>query len=466
MTVNGAGIEADTGFAVHDPATDEACGWAPECSLRQLDEVMEGARSAGPRWARDETARRDALELAAEVIDAHAEELSTILTAEQGKPMAEARGEAGRAAQWLRHYAEVEIPVEVLRDDEAERVEVVRCPVGVVAAITPWNAPLMLASWKLGPALRSGNTVVLKPSPFAPLATLRLGEILREVFPAGVLNVVSGGSELGASMSAHPVVRQVSFTGSVEVGKKVAVAAAADLKRTTLELGGNDAAIVLDDADPTLIAHSIFWSAFRNCGQVCSAIKRVYAPAALYDALVEELAAIATKVRVGPGREAGVELGPLTTGSQLDRVVELIDDARGAGGRVVAGGERLSSPGNFLTPAVVAGLGAGARLVEEEQFGPVLPIVSYDALEDALDQANASHYGLSGSVWGTDSERVDGVASRLECGRVGVNVHPGIGPDQPFGGWKWSGSGAAENGMEALRGYTEVQVRYTAKGRT
>lgn len=458
MTVNGESVSGDETFAVVDPAIGKVCGRAPQCSSQQLDDAMVSAVAAAGTWGASDEDRRQILRRAATTIDEHGIELATILTTEQGKPLGEARAEVARSAQWLKYFADLELAEPPPRVG-AERAELVRRPLGVVAAVTPWNAPLMLACWKLGPALRAGNTVVLKPSPFTPLSTLRMGELLAPVLPPGVLNVVSGGDELGAQLTSHPVPRKISFTGSVPTGKKVAVAAAADLKRVTLELGGNDPALVLDDADPAAIADALFWSAFRNCGQVCSAVKRVYVPETLHDRLVAELVRRARAVRVGGGFDEGVELGPVNNEPQLARVEELIDDARHHGATVAAGGIRLPGAGLFYAPTVLTGVGPGTRVVDEEQFGPVVPVVAYRDVEDALEQANASHFGLSASVWGADGARAAEVGVRLQAGRVGMNVHPGISPDVPFGGWKWSGIGL-ENGLAALDEYTQLQVVY------
>jgi acyl-CoA reductase-like NAD-dependent aldehyde dehydrogenase len=458
MTVNGEAVSGDDSFAVVDPARGEECGRAPLCSPQQLDDAMAAAEAAADTWSTSDEDRRRTLRRAAATIDEHGAELATILTTEQGKPLGDARAEVARCVQWLEYFADVEL-AEPPAYVAGEGAELVRRPLGVVAAITPWNAPLMLACWKLGPALRAGNTVVLKPSPFTPLSTLRMGELLAPVMPPGVVNVVSGGDELGAQLTNHPVPRKISFTGSVPTGKKVAVAAAADLKRVTLELGGNDPALVLDDADPAAIADALFWSAFRNCGQVCSAVKRVYVPEALHDRLVDELARRARAVRVGPGFDDGVELGPVNNAAQLARVEELVDDARHHGATVAAGGIRLRGAGLFYAPTVLTGVGQGIRVVDEEQFGPVVPVVAYRDVEDAVAQANATHFGLSASVWGTDGARAAEVGARLQAGRVGMNVHPGISPDVPFGGWKWSGIGL-ENGLAALHEYTQLQVVY------
>ena len=399
----------------------------------------------------------------ASAITRHADELARLLTLEQGKPLAKAFGEIAGAAKWFTYTARLELPVEVALDNDRVRVEVRRRPHGVVAAITPWNYPVSLAVWKIAPALLAGNTMVLKPSPFTPLATLRLGEILRDVLPAGVLNVVSGGDELGAWMTTHPAVRKISFTGSVATGKLVAAAAAPDLKRVTLELGGNDPAIVLQDADVPRVAKRLFWGAFENCGQVCSAIKRVYVPESLYGAMLTELGELARGVHVGDGLEPDSQIGPLNNLPQFERVQELVEDAKQSGAKVVAGGHRLGDRGYFYAPTIVGELSDGVRLVDEEQFGPALPVVPYTDLDDAVERANATHFGLSGSVWSSDVAAAEEVAGRLECGTAWVNQHLNVLPHAPFGGAKWSGIGV-ENGPWGLLGFTEIQTINVAKG--
>jgi len=320
----------------------------------------------------------------------------------------------------------------------------------------------MLAVWKIAPALLAGNTVVIKPSPYTPLTTLKLGEILRSVVPPGVVNVVSGGNDLGGWMTTHPIPRKISFTGSVATGKKVNTAAAPDLKRVTLELGGNDAAILLGDIDVKSTAQKVFWGAFENSGQICSAIKRVYVPEKLYGSVVAELQEIAKTVKVGNGLEAGVQLGPLNNKMQYDKVREMIEDAKKHGAKIVTGGQQLSNKGYFIAPTIVSEISDGVRLVDEEQFGPALPVIPYRNVEDAVERANATHYGLSGSVWSADPEKAAAVARELECGSAWVNQHLAIAPNLPFGGAKWSGIGV-ENGPWGLLGFTEIQVVNVAK---
>jgi acyl-CoA reductase-like NAD-dependent aldehyde dehydrogenase len=462
MTISGEAVPTAETFDVINPATGKAHAQAPQATKEQLDAAFDSSAKAYRDWKLDEPARREALKAAAGVLMASAGDIAPVLTAEQGKPLAEANIEVFGAAIWLQYFADLELPREVIQDDDAAFVEVIRRSLGVVAAITPWNFPLILASWKIAPALLAGNTMVLKPSPFTPLSTLKLGEVLRGVLPPGVLNVVTGGDDLGAWMTSHPVPRKISFTGSVATGKKVAAAAAPDLKRVTLELGGNDPAIVLDDADAATVADKIFDAAFANNGQVCSAIKRVYVPEALYGDVVDALAAKAKSTKVGDGMEADTKLGPINNKPQYERVKELVDDAVSSGARAVTGGKPMDSDGYFFEPTILADITDGTRIVDEEQFGPALPVISYRDLDDAVERANATHFGLSGSVWSADASRAADVASRLECGTAWANTHLALAPHQPFGGAKWSGIGV-ENGPWGLYGFTELQVLHRSK---
>ncbi len=462
MTIAGDSVPTGETFGVRNPATGEVFAQAPECSREQLDAAFDAAHKAGRDWKSDEAARRAALLKVADVLMASTGELAPVLTSEQGKPLGDAGIEVFAAAIWCQYFANLETPPQVIQDDAEAHVEVVRRPLGVVAAITPWNFPLTLAFWKIAPALLAGNTMVLKPSPYTPLSTLKVAELLRDVLPPGVLNVVSGGDDLGAWMTSHPVPRKISFTGSIETGKKVAASAAPDLKRVTLELGGNDPAIVLDDADPATVAKAIFAGAFNNNGQVCSAIKRVYVPEALYDDVVDALAVHANAVKVGDGTDPESKLGPINNAPQFERVKELVADALSQGARAVTGGHAMDRPGYFFEPTILAGLSDGTRIVDEEQFGPALPVISYRDLGDAVDRANATHFGLSGSVWSADPDRAAKVAAELECGTAWINTHLALSPQQPFGGFKWSGVGV-ENGPWGLAEFTEFQAVHRSK---
>jgi acyl-CoA reductase-like NAD-dependent aldehyde dehydrogenase len=458
MTIAGASRVGDTSFAVLDPATDELVGEAPQCGETDLDTAMNAAQAAFPAWAKDKAARREMLHAAAEKVRSAAADLGTLFVREQGRPLRQAAGEISVSASWLDYYADLELEAEPLVDGPGYRAVMDRRPLGVVAAITPWNAPVLLAMWKIAPALAAGNTMVLKPSPVAPLTLLAIGDLLRDVLPLGVLNVISGEEPLGSMMIDHPVPRKISFTGSVTVGKAVAVRAAQDLKRVTLELGGNDPAILLDDVDVDAVADDLFYSAFMNCGQICEAVKRVYVPEDLHGPLVDALADRARAAKVGNGLDPTTQIGPLTVAAQRDRVDGLVRDAVAHGGRIVAGGRKIEGTGNFYQPTIVAGVTDGIRLVDEEQFGPALPVIAYRNLDDVVARCNGSMYGLTASVWSPDEERAGNVGRRLQVGKAKVNGHGRLPvPHVPFGGIKWSGIGV-ENGLPGLHEYTTIQV--------
>ena len=457
MTINGAPVASSTTFEVVNPATGKVEAQAPDCTPAQLDAAVAAAQEAGRAWSADVDERRKSMLRLAEAITAAADELTADLVLETGKPVPVAASEPGICAMWLQVFAGMEIPRSVLQDDESALIEVAHRPVGVVAAITPWNFPLGLAMWKIAPALLAGNTVVLKPSPFTPLATLRLGAIMGEVLPPGVVNVVTGGDELGRALVAHPGPRMVTFTGSVPGGKSVAAAAGADLKRVTLELGGNDATILMSDVDLAAAVPRILGTAFFNSGQACALPKRIYVPDALYEDAVDAFAAAASAIEVGP------QMGPLSTRPQYERVRALAAEAVSGGARAATGGAPVDGPGFFFQPTILADVADDARVVAEEQFGPVLPVLRYSAVDDAVARANATMFGLCGSVWGADADAARAVAERLECGTTFVNTHAALLPTVPFRGAKWSGVGV-ENGTEGLLAFTEPQVVHTARG--
>ncbi|MGA5573123.1 aldehyde dehydrogenase family protein [Streptomyces pseudogriseolus] len=430
-------------FPVVDPATGDVFDEAPDQQPDELDAVIDRAQRSWSGWRTDPAARTTALRAAADAVEAAGEVLARSLTREQGKPLAESYAEVARTAARLRYFADLAPRTRPIDDGRPVRSEIRWRSLGPVAAIVPWNFPLQLAAAKFAPALAAGNTVVLKPSPFTPLATRMLGSVLAAVLPEDVLTVVTGRDPLGARLVSHPGIRHVTFTGSVPTGRAVARAAAASLTRVTLELGGNDAAVLLDDVDMERIADRLFWAAFRNCGQVCMAVKRLYVPARLYADVVEALAQRAKTVAVGPGLDPATELGPVNNAPQLARVEELVRQALADGARVAAGGHRLDGPGYFFAPTVLADVPPDSPVVTEEQFGPVLPVLPYRSLDEAVEAANGTGFGLGGSVWGTDLDRAEAVAERLDCGTAWVNHHAELSLAQPFAGVKDSGVGVA-----------------------
>jgi acyl-CoA reductase-like NAD-dependent aldehyde dehydrogenase len=456
--IDGELVAGNEWFEVINPATGQAFARAPRVSRPELDRAVASARRAFNSWRATPLAeRRAAIVRMAGILTDNTAALAQLLTQEQGKPLGQARDEISRAASQSVGMAQILISDELLEESAERRIELKYFPLGVVGVITPWNAPINLAAGPLVAALYTGNTVVLKPSPYTPLCTLKIAALLREVFPPGVLNVVAGPDELGEWMTAHPGIDKISFTGSVATGKQVMASCAGNLKRFTLELGGNDAAIVLDDVDPRAIAPKLFFSAFVNSGQVCMAIKRIYAHESIYEELCGALAEEATKARVGSGLDPDVQLGPIQNLEQYQKIIAILNDTTAQGARILAGGRVPAGPGYFFPPTIVADIDDRARLVQEEQFGPILPVLKYSDPEDALRRANDTRFGLSGSVWGTDVERATRLAARLEVGTAWVNQHRTTSATVPFGGAKESGMGR-QYAQLGLKGYMEPRV--------
>ena len=462
LLINGRLVPGASSINVVNPATEETVAACPTASEAQLNEAVAAAKAAFPAWSkRPLKERADLLNKLAAALLARQEEFARLLTAEQGKPLPMAMWEVGGTAAGLQYFAGLELPEKVLKDDADTKIIQQHTPLGVVAAITPWNFPLILLSIKVGPGLVAGNTMICKPAPTTPLTTLLFGEICAEILPPGVLNIIADNNDLGGAITNHPDIAKVAFTGSTATGKKVMASAASSLKRITLELGGNDAAIILDDVDPKEVAPMIFGGATMNSGQVCLAIKRVYAPKAMYDELCDELAKLAKEAIVGDGLEQGTQLGPIQNKMQFEKVKEFIEDARKTG-KIIAGGDLLDRPGYFIPPTIVRDIPDDARLVREEQFGPVLPIMSYTNLDDAIARANDSEYGLGGTVWSKDLDKGQAVASQIDSGTVWVNKHLDLPFDIPFGGAKQSGIGV-EYGQEGLEEFTQAKTVNIAK---
>jgi acyl-CoA reductase-like NAD-dependent aldehyde dehydrogenase len=460
LFIGGARVPTTNHAEIKNPSTGDVVGLMPLATPEQLNQAVAAAESAFKSWSQtSDQSRIEACRAVAEAISSHAEELATLLTLEQGKPMngLGSRFELGGAMAWTRYTAEITLPVEILQDDNEGRVELHRKPIGVVGSITPWNWPVMIACWHIIPAVRAGNTVVIKPSPLTPLSTIRLVEIINEVLPAGVVNVVTGENAIGGLMSAHPGIAKMTFTGSTETGKKIMASAVETLKRLTLELGGNDAGIVLPDVDPKGIAEGLFWGAFINNGQTCAALKRLYVHDSIYDAVCEALVDYTGRITVGDGMDEKSVLGPVQNEMQFNKVRDLVDDARANGGRILTGGAPMQRPGHFYPITLVADVTDGMRIVDEEQFGPTLPIIRYSDIDEVIERANRNPAGLGGSVWSSDPEKAKHYALKLECGSVWINKHGAIQPNAPFGGVKSSGIGI-EFGAEGLKEFTTIQT--------
>jgi len=463
LLIDGESVEGEAYFDVINPATEEVVGRAPDASRKQLDAAVAAARRAYPAWKALPLAERQARVAAiANVIAANVDELKRLLTGEQGKPFPDAEGDILGGAFMCSTSAQLTPPVEINEDSAERRTETRHVPLGVVAAIAPWNYPIVLAFQKVAPALVAGNTVVLKPSPFTPLTTLRIAELTRDLMPPGVFNVLSGGDQLGPWMTAHPGFDKISFTGSTATGRKVMESAAKTLKRVTLELGGNDAAIVLPGVDIEKVASQLFQAAFGNSGQVCIATKRLYVHEDIYEPFAQEMTKLAREAKIGDGSEQGVRFGPIQNRQQYLRVKELVADSQANGHRFLTGeGAAMPDKGYFLPLMIIDNPPLDSRIVREEQFGPVLPLIRFDDVEAALEDANRSDYGLAASIWGPP-EQVAELAPRLEAGTVWVNEVHTVAPSSPFGGHKQSGLGVA-NGMHGLLEYTNLQVISIAK---
>ena len=463
---NGRPVTSATTFESRNPATGETLGLVPHSTREQVDAAVAAAKAAQPAWAAKPDAERKALMgKVAEIIKANSEYLASWVTREQGKPLGGvgpdqvpgARFEVWGCEVWTQVPASLDLPVDVVFEDETRRDEMHRKPFGVVAAIAPWNWPLLIAIWQIVPSLRAGNTVVIKPSEYTSIGTLEMVRLIAEALPPGVLNTVSGAGEVGGWLVENPDVNKIMFTGSGATGSKIAAAAARNLTPTTMELGGNDAAIMLPDADPKAMAMGLFWGAFINMGQTCACAKRLYVPESLHDAVVAELKALAEAMPMGDGMQPGMVMGPIQNRMQFDKVSRLVERARAEGATIVCGGTPKPGPGNFYPLTLVTDIADGAALVDEEQFGPVLPIIKYRNVDDAVASANRLDAGLGASVWSTDVDKARQVASRIQAGTVWINQHGMIHPMVPFGGVKGSGWGV-EFGVDGLKSVTQPQV--------
>ena len=454
-------VTADEGRPVNDPATGEIVGFVREHSIEHLEAVVGAAKAAQPSWAALGHAKRiEILEAVADRIDARSESLAELLSREQGKPLngPNARFEVGACSAWLRAAASTVLDSEVVVDDGQGTAVLTYKPIGVVGAIGPWNWPLMIGMWQMAPSLRMGNTVVLKPSSNTPLSVLALISIMNEVLPSDVLTAVSGTREIGSRLAEHPDIAKVMFTGSTAAGREIIKSSAKNLARLTLELGGNDAGIVLPGTDPTEIAENLFWGAFINTGQTCAALKRLYVHDSLYEEVISALKDVAERMPMGNGLDEANVLGPLQNRKQFDIVVDLVEDAKAHGGRIITGGSPASDLGDLFYPiTLVADLSDGDRLVDEEQFGPALPIIRYSDIDDAVASANGLETGLGASVWSSDPAEAREIAARLEAGTVWINQHGTVHPMAPFGGVKASGYGL-EFGVEGLKSVAVPQV--------
>lgn len=457
--IDGELVTTEASLDVVNPANEQVIGRVPACGAAELDRAVAAARAAFKTWSKTPVDdRRAVIRAMAAAIDANFDELFRLLTAEQGKPHQQAQFEIGGCSAMMNAQSTLTLE-ETINEDSDERLSRTRrVPVGVVGGIVPWNFPVLMAVQKIAPAILSGCTIVLKPSPFTPLTTLKFAELIKDIVPAGVVNIITGEDALGPMITSHPDIDKITFTGSTATGKKIMEGASKDLKRITLELGGNDASIVLPDADVAKVAEQLFWSSFTNAGQICVAAKRIYIHEDIYDEMSAAIAAYARTVTVGDGANQGTGVGPIQNKKQFDRVCELIEDAKANGYKFLVGGDVDPSGSGYYVPiTILDNPPEDARIVAEEQFGPVMPLMKFSSDDEVIARANNSDYGLAGAVWTKDIDRGVAIAEQLETGTVWINEFLHLSPFAPFGGHKQSGFGA-EYGIEGLKEFTYSQV--------
>ena len=462
LVIDGRRVAGAGRLDVVNPATEEVFATCGRADMAQLEDAVAAAKRAFPAWSKlGVPARRGHLFGIADELEGRSDEFARLLTREQGKPLGQAAAEVAATVAVVRTLGALTLEPRVLDENATATIFEHRTPLGVVAAITPWNFPLQILAIKVAPALLAGNTVVAKPAPTTPLTTLLFADLCRAHLPPGVLNAIVDDNDLGAALAAHPHVAKVAFTGSTATGRRVMAGAAPTLKRLTLELGGNDAAIVLPDVDPRQVAPLLFAASSLNSGQVCVAVKRVFVHSSSYDVLCAELARLADAAVVDDGDKQGTQFGPVQNRAQYERLLGLLERAR-VDGQIVAGGDIPDRKGYFLRPAIVRDIGDDAQLVREEQFGPILPVLRYDDVDDAVERANSTEYGLGGSVWSNNVDTATAVAMRLDAGIVWVNKHMELLLDVPLRGSRQSGMGV-ELGREGLEEFTQAHVVSIAK---
>lgn len=460
LTIANEPVTTGQTAAVINPHNGTAFAQAPLAGAAELDRAIHAARQAQPAWgATPLAARCKAIAQLGAALDAQAEAFASLLTREQGKPQIEARAEIASCVRWLRETAEHAANDSELTDTAVaeQGVTVQRVPLGVVAAIAPWNFPLLLGVWKVAPALVTGNTMVLKPSPFTPLTTLKFGELAREFLPPGVLNVVNGDDQLGPLLTAHPGIDKIAFTGSTATGRAVLRSASARLTRVTLELGGNDPAIVMPDVDLDVVVPKLFSAAFRNAGQFCVAAKRMYVHRDIYPRFMERFVAFGRSRVVGDGADADTHMGPVQNAVQFERLRALLAHCAAQGHAFALGGPFESGSGYHVPITVLDNPPEDSRPVVEEAFGPILPLLVFDTVDEVVRRANATEYGLAASVWCQDLAVATSIAGQLSAGTVWINTVHELSPARPFAGHKQSGFGV-ENGRDGLHEYTTTRV--------
>lgn len=445
-------------FDVINPATEDIICTLASSTPAEIDEKIAKAKVAFKTWKNtDDAVISNYFTAIAADIRAQKAEIAELITREQGKPLFLAEVEVELGASWIESIRDMQIPVETVQENDGREIKIYNKPLGVVASITPWNWPFMIAIWHIFPALKTKNCVINKPSEYTPLSTIRLIEIMQQHLPAHVCDIVLGQGAVGQQLTEHQDIEKVAFTGSTRTGQAILSKSVENLKSVVLELGGNDAAIVLHDVNVDEVAEKIFGSAFLNMGQTCTAIKRLYVHEDIYDDLTSRLAALANGQVVGNGLDAATTFGPIQNAQQYIKVKGLIADALEQGGRVLTADATVPSAGYFVAPTIIADLPQGTALIDEEQFGPVLPVMKFKDIQDVIEQANACQFGLGGSVWTKDLELGQQIADQLETGTVWINRHAQMSPNAPFCGWKMSGLGHAF-AMSGLLQFTKKQA--------
>ena len=442
---------------VLNPANEQVIAAVPSASIEQLEQAVVAAKQAFSAWQyTDDQVISQSFNRIADAVAQHKDEIAELITLEQGKPLFLAQVEVDLTVGWIRYIAGLDIPVEYYEENGKE-INVYNRPLGVVASITPWNWPLMIAAWHIFPALKAKNTVINKPSEFTPLSTIKLVEIINQHLPKGVCSLVLGNGVIGGALTAHVDVEKVTFTGSTTTGQKILQGAIADLKSVVLELGGNDVGIVLSDANLDEAIPKIFQSTFLNAGQTCACLKRLYVHESLYDDVVERLVALINAQVVGNGLDKATTFGPLQNKIQYQKVLALIADAEASGANIIRPSQAIPDSGYFIAPTLVTDIDQQSTLVQTEQFGPVLPILKFTDAEEVVNATNQSEYGLGGSVWTRDLAFAQKLALKMETGTVWINSHSDLSPQAAFGGWKLSGLGFSF-GVNGLLQYTHKQA--------
>ncbi|KAI4129423.1 MAG: hypothetical protein LQ338_002263 [Usnochroma carphineum] len=450
-----------------NPATTEPNAEVPVSTQEDVDRAVAAARAAFKPWSQIPVEQRgQKLRDYADAIDSYTDEFAKLLTAEQGKPVAQSIQEIGMATTWLRAFSTMKLPEDIIEDNEDRQVIVRYTPLGVACGIVPWNYPILLMIGKVAPALCTGNTIIIKPSPYTPYCDLKLAELGMQIFPPGVLQALSGEEDLGPMFTTHPDIDKIAFTGSSATGKKVMAASASTLKRVTLELGGNDPAILCDDVDIEAIIPKLAIVSFLCTSQICMMIKRLYVHSKIYPKFVEAFCNhVKANFKVGPGTDPANFIGPVQNSMQYEKVKDMYSQIAKQGWKPALGGDmpdESTSKGYFFNPTVIDNPPEDSRIVTEEPFGPILPILRWDDDDDVIARANDTKMGLGASVWSSNLERATRMAKQLEAGSVWVNSHFEVAPGIPFGGHKWSGIGT-EWGVDGLKAYCNSQSLWLKK---